>query len=59
MSKVYRLREVSEITKFSRSLILKAIKEGRLKATKPKGVRDYRIREEDIEEFLSGDQSED
>ncbi len=50
--RVFTLKEVAEILKVSERTIFRYIHGGKLKATK---IGNWRIREEDLDEFLSPD----
>lgn len=48
------IKEVCGILKVSRLTIIRAIRAGRLQASKPRGGRAWRIRPADFDEFVGG-----
>ncbi len=54
METLYSIKEVSGALKVKRALVLRLIREGRLRAFKLGGGRLWRIRERDLTKFISG-----
>jgi len=48
------IKEVCGILKVSRLTIIRAIRAGRLRATKPRGGRPWRVHPADFDEFVGG-----
>ena len=51
-SKLYTLQEVADYLKVTRQTIYNYVTAGKLKATKLAGRKEYRVTEEDLQEFM-------